>query len=150
AILVLCHEEERWRERPQTFIHPFAHPRTIAGAGTIGWEIADDLPDVRTILVPVGGGGLVSGIAVAVKGRLPRAKVFGVQAEGAAPLPLTLSTGRPHQIESPDTIADGIRIAMVLPNMVDILRRHLDGCLVVSDAEIRVAMRRLALDAKVV
>ena len=150
ALLVLFHEEEKWREWPQTFIHPFAHPHTIAGAGTIGLEIAEDAPDVRTVLVPVGGGGLVAGVAVAVKGRLPRAKVFGVQAEGAAPLPVALRTGRPHKIEEPRTIADGIRVALVLPEMVDMLRRHLDGCLVVSDEEIRAAMRRLAVEAKVV
>jgi len=150
GMLVLFHEEERWQEWPQTFIHPFAHAHTIAGAGTIGWEIADDLPDVPTVLVPVGGGGLVSGVAVAIKGRLPNAKVYGVQAEGAAPLPVTLRTGKPHRIDDPRTIADGIRVALVLPAMVDILRRHLDGCLVVSDDDIRDAMRRLALDAKVV
>ena len=150
ALLVLFHEEEKWREWPQTFIHPFAHPHTIAGAGTLGWEIAEDAPDVRTVLVPVGGGGLVAGVAVAVKGRLPKAKVFGVQAEGAAPLPVALRTGRPHRIEEPRTIADGIRVALVLPEMVDILRRHLDGCLVVSDEEIRSAMGRLAVEAKVV
>ena len=150
ALLVLFHEEEKWREWPQTFIHPFAHPHTIAGAGTIGLEIAEDLPEVRSVLVPVGGGGLVAGVAVAVKGRLPKAKVFGVQAEGAAPLPVALRTGRPHKIEEPRTIADGIRVALVLPEMVDMLRRHLDGCLVVSDEEIRAAMRRLAVEAKVV
>jgi len=64
ALLVLFHEEEKWREWPQTFIHPFAHPHTIAGAGTLGWEIAEDAPDVRSVLVPVGGGGLVAGVAV--------------------------------------------------------------------------------------
>ena len=150
AMLLLFHEEERWRSWPQTFIHPFAHPHTIAGAGTLGWEIAEDVPDVRTVLVPVGGGGLVSGVAIAVKGRLPRAKVFGVQAEGAAPLLEALRTGQADRIDDPRTIADGIKVAVVLPNMVEILRRHLDGCLVVSDEEIRMAMRRLAMEAKVV
>ena len=150
ALLVLFHEEERWRSWPQTFIHPFAHPHTIAGAGTLGWEIAEDLPDVRTVLVPVGGGGLASGVAVAVKDRHPKAKVFGVQAEGAAPLPEALRTGKPNRIDDPQTIADGIRVAVVLSDMVEILRRNLDGCLVVSDDEIRSAMRRLAMEAKVV
>src|SRR5436309_5862622 len=114
AMLVLFHEEERWREWPQMFIHPFAHPHTIAGAGTLGWEIAEDVPDVRTVLVPVGGGGLVSGVAIAVKGRLPNAKVYGVQAEGAAPLPVTLRTGSAHSIEKPQTIADGIGVGLVV------------------------------------
>jgi threonine dehydratase len=116
----------------------------------VGWELAEDAPDIRSVLVPVGGGGLVSGIAVAVNHLLPRARVFGVQAEGAAPLPATLRTSQAARIDSPRTIADGIQIGLVLPVMVDLLTRTLDGCFIVSDDEIRLAMRRLALEAKVV
>jgi threonine dehydratase len=148
--LVLAHEEETWRSWPEVFIHPFAHPATIAGQGTLGWELVDDVPDVRTVLVPVGGGGLAAGIGTAVKGLLPNAKVFGVQAEGAAPLPVALRTHAAHRIDQPRTIADGIGIALILPNMAEILSRVLDGCLVVSDREILGAVRRLALDTKVV
>jgi threonine dehydratase len=148
--LVHTHEEELWRSWPQTFIHPFAHPHTIAGQGTAGWELAEDAPDVRTVLVPVGGGGLASGIAIAVKGVLPQARVFGVQPEGAAALPEALRTGRAYRVDRPRTIADGIGIGVILPNMARILARHLDGCLVVSDDDIRLAMRRLAFEAKVV
>ncbi len=150
AELVRTHEEELWRSWPQTFIPPFAHPATIAGQGTVGWELAEDRTDVRTVLVPVGGGGLASGIAIAVKGRLPGAKVFGVQAEGAAPLPTALRTRKASRIDDPRTIADGIRIGVILPNMAEVLARHLDGCLLVSDQDIRTAMRSLALEAKVV
>lgn len=148
--LVRAHEEELWRSWPQAFVHPFAHPHTIAGQGTIGLEIAEDAPHVRTVLVPVGGGGLASGIAVAVKSRVPEAKVFGVQAEGAASLPTALRTGRAYRVENPKTVADGIGIGLVLPNMVDILRRNLDGCLLVSDDEILAAMKTLAIGAKVI
>ena len=148
--LVRTHTEERWRSWPQTFVHPFAHPDVLAGQGTAGWELADDLPDVRTVLVPVGGGGLASGIAIAVKSRLPKAKVFGVQAEGAAPLPDVFRTRRASRVEHPQTIADGIRIGIILPAMADLLLRHVDGCYVVSDEDIREAMRRLAVEAKVV
>lgn len=150
AELVRAHEEEAWRSWSETFIHPFAHPHTIAGQGTIGLEIAEDAPQVRTVLVPVGGGGLASGIALAVKSRVPEAKVYGVQAEGAASLPTALRTSRPYRVEDPRTIADGIGVGLVVPNMVDILRRALDGCLLVSDAEILAAMRTLALQGKVV
>lgn len=150
AELVRAHVEETWRTWPQTFIHPFAHPHIVAGQGTTGWEIAEDLPDVRTVLVPVGGGGLSSGIAIAVKSRIPEAKVFGVQAEGAASLPEVFRTKKPNRIEHPETIADGIRIGIILPEMADLLLRHLDGCYVVSDDDIRVAMRRLALETKVI
>jgi len=148
--LIRVHEEETWRSWPETFLHPFAHPAMIAGNGTAGLEIAEDLPDARTVLVPVGGGGLAAGIAIAVKDRVPSAKVYGVQAEGAATLPEALRTGKAFHLEKPDTIADGIRVGVMLPPMVEILRRHLDGCLLVSDAEIRAAMRTLAVEAKVI
>lgn len=148
--LVRAHMDERWRSWPQTFIHPFAHPHTIAGQGTAGWELAEDLPEVRTILVPVGGGGLASGVAIAAKAVLPGAKVFGVQAEGAAALSAALRTGQSSRVANPKTIADGIGIGVILPNMAGLLKSLLDGCLIVSDDEIRAAMRRLALEANLV
>ncbi len=148
--LVRAHVDETWKSWPQTFVHPFAHPRVIAGQGTIGWEIADDRPDVRTVLVPVGGGGLSSGIAIAVKARVLGTKVFGVQAAGSAPLPTVFETRKPYRVEDAQTIADGIRLGIVLPAMAELLLRNLDGCFVVSDDEIKGAMRRLALEGKVV
>ena len=148
--LVRAHTEELWKSWPQTFVHPFAHPHVIAGQGTIGLELTEDLPDVRTVLVPVGGGGLSSGIAIAVKARAPLAKVFGVQAQGASPLARVFETRKPFRVERPETIADGIRIGIILPEMAELLLQNLDGCLVVSDSQIREAMRRLALEAKVV
>ncbi len=150
ADLVRTHEQELWRSWPETFVHPFAQPEVIAGQGTIGWELAEDVPDVRTVLVPVGGGGLSSGIAIAVKARLHRAKVYGVQAEGAAPLPTVFRTRKAYRVDAPKTIADGIGIGIILPAMADLLLKNLDGCFVVTDAEIREGMRRLAFDAKVV
>jgi len=148
--LVAAHEQETWRAWPEVFIHPFAHPATITGQGTLGWELVDDVPDARTVLVPVGGGGLAAGIGTAVKGLLPNAKVFGIQPDGAAPLPVALRTRTANRIDDPRTIADGIGIGMILPSMVEILSRVLSGCLVVSDAEILRAMRRLAHEAKVI
>ncbi len=148
--LLRVHEEEAWREWPETYLPPFAHPLMIAGNGTAGLELAEDAPDVRTVLVPVGGGGLAAGVAIAVKGRLPKAEVLGVQAEGAATLPTALQTGHGFRVDHPRTIADGIGVGLMLPNMAEVLRRSLDGCLLVSDDEIKGAMRRLALEAKVV
>ena len=148
--LIKVHEEETWRAWPETYLPPFAHPLMIAGNGTAGLEIAEDVPTARTVLVPVGGGGLAAGIAIAVKARLPSAKVFGVQPEGAASLPTAMKTGRGFHVERPATIADGIGVGLMLPPMAELLKRHLDGCLLVSDGEIRAAMRRLALEAKVV
>ena len=148
--LIKVHEKETWRTWPETYLPPFAHPLMIAGNGTAGLEIAEDVPNAKTVLVPVGGGGLAAGIAIAVKARHPGAKVFGVQPEGAASLPTALKTGRGFHVERPETIADGIGVGLMLPPMAELLKAHLDGCLLVSDGEIRTAMRRLALESKVV
>ncbi|GBQ00341.1 threonine ammonia-lyase [Streptomyces spongiicola] len=92
------------------FIHPFDHPDIIAGQGTVGLEILEQCPEVRTIVVGLGGGGLAAGIAVAVKALRPDVRLIGVQAEGSAAYPPSLAAGRPVSIESPATMADGIRV----------------------------------------
>ncbi|MGH4007257.1 MAG: threonine ammonia-lyase [Pseudonocardiaceae bacterium] len=97
------------------FIHPFDHPDVLAGQGTVGLEVLEQLPDVGTILVPTGGGGLVGGIAAAVKGIKPEVRVIGVQAEGAAVWPVSLATGAPVRLRQRYTMADGIAVAEVGP-----------------------------------
>ncbi|MFF9057611.1 threonine ammonia-lyase [Streptomyces sp. NPDC014882] len=92
------------------FIHPFDHPDVIAGQGTVGLEILEQCPEVRTIVVGIGGGGLAAGIAVAVKALRPDVRIVGVQAEGAAAYPPSLAAGRPVSLRSPATMADGIRV----------------------------------------
>jgi threonine dehydratase len=98
-------------ETGSIFIHPFEHPDVIAGQGTVGLEIAEQCPAVRTIAVPVGGGGLAAGIATAAGARLPGARVIGVQAEAVAPFPGSLSAGRPLSVTATATMADGIAVA---------------------------------------
>jgi threonine dehydratase len=93
------------------FIHPFNHPDVIAGQGTVGLEILEQAPDVRTVVVSAGGGGVVSGIAAAVKDRRPDVRVVAVQAEGAAAFPGSLEAGEPVPLESMTTMADGIAVA---------------------------------------
>ncbi|GGR99267.1 threonine ammonia-lyase [Streptomyces humidus] len=92
------------------FIHPFDHPDVIAGQGTVGLEILDQCPQVRTIVVGIGGGGLAAGIAVAVKALRPDVRIVGVQAAGAAAYPPSLAAGRPVVLDNPATMADGIRV----------------------------------------
>jgi len=92
------------------FIHPFDHPDVIAGQGTVGLEVLEQCPDVATLLVCAGGGGLVSGVAAAVKGRRPDVRVVAVQAESAAALPVALAAGRPVPLTSMATMADGIAV----------------------------------------
>ena len=92
------------------FIHPFDHPGIIAGQGTVGLEILEQLPDVRTVVVPTGGGGLISGIAVAVKALRPEVRVIGVQADQAAAWPVSLAAGKPVRVAEMQTMADGIAV----------------------------------------
>ncbi|OKJ20047.1 threonine dehydratase [Streptomyces sp. CB00316] len=92
------------------FIHPFDHPDIIAGQGTVGLEILEQCPEVRTIVVGVGGGGLAAGIAVAVKALRPDIRIVGIQAEGAAAYPPSLAAGRPVSLDNPVTMADGIKV----------------------------------------
>jgi threonine dehydratase len=93
------------------FIHPFDHPDIIAGQGTVGAEILEQLPDVRTIVVPAGGGGLASGVAAAVKAERPEVRVIAVQAERAAAWPVSLAAGKPVRLTNVQTMADGIAVA---------------------------------------
>ncbi|MFJ9622259.1 threonine ammonia-lyase [Streptomyces sp. NPDC101181] len=92
------------------FIHPFDHPDIIAGQGTVGLEILEQCPEVRTIVVGLGGGGLAAGIAVAVKALRPDVRIVGVQAEGAAAYPPSLAAGHPVSLDAPATMADGIKV----------------------------------------
>lgn len=123
-------------ETGATYIHAFDHPDVIAGQGTVGLEIAEDLPGVGTVVVPVGGGGLVSGVAIAVKGVQPRARVVGVQAEGAASFVASRRAGQPVTLEGPSTIADGIAVKRPGSLTFEIVQRTVDDLVTVSDEEI--------------
>ena len=114
-------------------IHPFDHPDIVAGQGTIGLEIVEQCPDVRTVVVSVGGGGLISGIAIAVKALRPEVKVIGVHAKGAASFPESLRVGRPVPLESMATIADGIAVGCPGELTFDLVRRYVDEVLTVSE-----------------
>ncbi|MEU2617168.1 threonine ammonia-lyase [Streptomyces sp. NPDC007157] len=106
----LAAAQEYAAETGAVFIHPFDHPDVIAGQGTVGLEILDQCPEVRTIVVGIGGGGLAAGIAVAVKAVRPDVRIVGVQAEGAAAYPPSLAAGRPVSVQNPVTMADGIKV----------------------------------------
>ena len=98
-------------EQGSIFIHPFEHPDIVAGQGTAGLEIMEQCPGVRTIVIPVGGGGVAAGIAIAAKGRDPSVRIIGVQAEEVAPYPASIAVGHPVPVESAPTMADGIAVA---------------------------------------
>jgi threonine dehydratase len=107
----LARAQELAAETGSVFIHPFDHPDVIAGQGTVGLEIAEQCPQARTIVVPVGGGGLAAGIALAASAVLPAARIVGVQAEAVAPMPASIAAGRPVSVTSAATMADGIAVA---------------------------------------
>ena len=122
------------------FIHPVSDPDVIAGNGTIGLEILEDLPDVDTVLVPFGGGGLSCGIASAVKALRPGVSVFACEVETAAPLAASLAAGAPQDIAYRKSFVDGIGSGGLLPEMWPLAQPLLDGSLVVTLEE--VAARR--------
>jgi threonine ammonia-lyase medium form len=131
-------------------IHPFDHPDIVAGQGTCGLEILEQCPDVRTILVSGGGGGLMAGIATAVKAKRPDVRVVGVQAETAAAYPPSLAAGQPVQLASMSTMADGIAVG--LPGVVPyaIVRELVDGVTTVSEESLSRALLFLLERAKLV
>jgi threonine dehydratase len=126
------------------FIHPVADRRVMAGNGTIALEILEDLPDVDTVLVPIGGGGLSSGIAAALAALRPEARVFGCEVETAAPLAASFAAGSPQTIEYRPSFVDGIGGKCIMPDMWPIVSSLLAGARVTSLAEIAAAIRLLA------
>lgn len=124
------------REEGATFLHPYNDLEVIAGQGTLGMEILGDLPAVDIVIVPAGGGGLLAGVAAAVKQLNPRVKVYGVQAEGADAIAQSFREGRLITTESASTIADGIAVKAPGDITVELIRRYADGVLTVSDTEI--------------
>jgi threonine dehydratase len=115
----------------------------MAGQGTLGLEIVDDCPELDTVVVPIGGGGLISGVAVAVKERLSDVRVVGVQAEGAASAAKSLEAGEVVEIDSVDTIADGIATRSVGEQTLGIMAEYVDEVVAVDDREIALALTLL-------
>ena len=138
------------KETGATFIHPFDDPMVIAGQGTIGLEILDDLPDGGTIVVPIGGGGLASGVAAAVKMLHPDVRVIGVQASGAAGMKASLDAGHIVELPSAKTIADGIAVKRPGENTFELCRQYLDEVVTVDDDEIAQAILFLMERGKMV
>ena len=144
------HARQLQKETGATFIHPFDDPMVIAGQGTIGLEIMDDLPDVNTIGVPIGGGGLASGVAAAVKMLHPNVRIVGVQASGAAGMKASLDAGHVVALDSAKTIADGIAVKQPGSLTFDICRQYVDEVVTVDDDEIAQAILFLMERGKMV
>ena len=139
-----AHEDETGA----TLVHPFEHPDIIAGQGTLGLDVLDDLPDVGTVVVPVGGGGLIAGVAAALRARRPQTRVIGVQSDQVAAVPASLAAGHPVQVRLGDTIADGIAV----PRPGELTLAHIsalvDDVVTVGDEALARAVLLLAERAK--
>ena len=137
-------------EMGYTFVHPFDDPKVIAGQGTIGLEILDELPDVEAVIVPIGGGGLISGVAFAIKSLRPDIKVYGVQSSGAPSMATSLQEGKIQHLSAVSTIADGIAVKEPGINTFEMCNRYVDEVVTVSDDEIAAAILALLEQHKIV
>lgn len=141
---------ELQKEKGYTFIHPFNDPDVIAGQGTIGLEILEQLPDVDAVVVPIGGGGLIAGVAYTIKQINPNCKVYGVQAAGAPSMKNSISDDKIETLENVQTIADGIAVKTPGTNTFELVKKYVDGIFTVTDDEIALAILTLMEQQKLV
>ncbi len=141
---------ELQKEHGYTFVHPFDDPKVIAGQGTIGLEILEQMPDVQAVVVPIGGGGLISGVAFAIKTLRPDVKVFGVQSTGAPSMAASLKEGKLCHLNDVSTIADGIAVKEPGVNTFEMCNKYVDEVVTVSDEEIAAAILALIENQKLV
>ncbi len=130
------------------FVHAYDDPDIVAGQGTLGLEIYEQVPDVDTVIVPIGGGGLISGIATALSAVAPDVRVVGVQAEGASTVPRSLKKGHPVDHDAPNTIADGIATGGISELTLGLIEEHVDEVVTVDDDELAEAILVLLERAK--
>jgi threonine dehydratase len=135
-------------ERSLTFVHPFDDDAIMAGQGTVALEILDQLGEFDDVIVPIGGGGLIGGIAVAIKESRPSVKVYGVEPTGAAVMRKSLDAGYPVRLDSMKTIADGLAAPMAGELTFAIVQKYVDDVVLVEEDEITSAMRELLFSAK--
>ena len=132
------------------FLHPFDDDDVIAGHASLGLEILEDLPQVDLVVVPVGGGGLISGVALAIKARRPEARIIGVQPEGAQAVRKALDAGHPVRLERVSSVADGLGAPFAGERNLEIIKRDVDDVVVIDDATILDGLRFLVARARIV
>lgn len=138
------------KETGATFIHPFDDELVIAGQGTIGLEILEQLPEVEAVIVPIGGGGLISGVAFTIKSLRPDVKVYGVQAAGAPSMVNAVRDNKIETLPSVKTIADGIAVKTPGDNTFELVSKYVDGLVTVTDDEVATAILTLMEKQKLV
>jgi len=138
------------QERGLTLVHPFDDPGIIAGAGTVGLEILEDLPDVATVVVAIGGGGLISGIVVAIRSQRPDVRIIGVEPIGADSMARSIVAGRSVRLDHLDTLADGLAAPFAGDHTYAVVRDLVDEVITIPDEEILAGMRFLFERCKLV
>ena len=133
----------------RVMVHPFEDPRVAAGQGTVALELMAQCKDLDVVVVPIGGGGLISGVAAAIKSERPNVRIIGVEPTGAPTMRTSLNAGSPQQIQV-NTVADGLAAPMVGAINLDAVKQHVEDVVLVSDEEILAAMRDLLGIAKLV
>ena len=141
--------EHSWENEPYSFIHPWINRDLIIGHGTMGPEVIAECPDVDTVFVPVGGGGLIAGVGSAVKALKPSIRVVAVEPVGCPSLHAGLEAGRPLSVDC-DTICDGVAVPYITEEMFPLLRDLVDDAVLVSDDAVKASMRRLATANKMI
>lgn len=141
---------ELQREHGYVFVHPFDDEDVIEGQGTIALEILEELPNADIILVPIGGGGLISGVAAAAKLKNPQIKIIGVEPEGAASAKAAVAEGKPVNLPSVSTIADGAAVKLIGTRDLDYIQTYVDEIVTVSDYELMEAFLLLAEKHKII
>ena len=138
------------QERGLTYIHPFDDPRLIAGQGTVGLEIMEDFPDVDVIVVPIGGGGLISGVSMAAKSINPDVRIIGVESSGAPAMKLSVEAGHQVTLDEVDSVIDGLRVKRIGYNTRSVAARFVDEIVTLPDQQIFEALLWLMERAKLV
>jgi threonine dehydratase len=141
--------EHGWEQEPYAYIHPWTNPNVMTGHGSIGLETVADLPDVGSVFVPIGGGGLSAGVGSALKALKPSVRVFGVEPAGCPSLHASFEAGKPVSVDC-HTMCDGVAVPYITEEMYPLLREVVDEVVLVSEDAVKAAIKRLALEDKLV
>ncbi len=142
-------KEHLWEQEPYAFIHPWTSRDVMTGHGTIGLEIIEDCPQVETVFVPVGGGGLIGGVASAVKALKPSVRVVAVEPAGCASLYESMKQGKPASVEC-HTMCDGVAVPYMTEEVFAVIADLIDDCALVSEDDVKATIRRLALGNRLI
>ena len=142
--------KEHWRNEPYAYLNPWGEPHLVSGHGTLGLEVLEDMPNVQSIFVPIGGGGLIAGVGSAIKASQTNAKVIAVQSQNCPALSTSFERNAGGWVDAQPTICDGTAVPIIVDEMYPLLKNVIDQVVTVTDDEVKNAIRQLALKNKLV